>query len=456
MKSLYKIKPGMAAMLGIGASLSAAWPFQAAAVQADYGLGYSTVLSNNIGRTRLDRQSEWMNVASGLLSLRELTSSIDAHVYSQLQYRQFTNGTYDNGFLLALDSAGTYTISPKRLSLTATDTFTQAPIDPTLSLAPSNQQNVNTFSAGPDATLQLSPVDDFLVGGRYSNVYFQTSLLNSSRYSGYVRLAHKFDPVVTASLNYEPSRVLFQDQSVVPDYTRHDVFARLAFAWPTNALSIDAGRTRMVPDTGATIQGTLVRGTFTRTINSTNSYSISAGQDLSDSGVGALIANPAFDGASPVPINTSEFVVGGLFRARTADAAFLHHRTYGDDHLHLFWHKYDYQTAPVLNQRLAGSVLDIGHDVNAAISGSVFGDYVRTDYDNAPRTDIDRGIGAQAIYRLNRALALTFELMYSNRSSTLFSQNFNETRGVVTLSYSRNPTTTPNNPFLNYVNPIYR
>lgn len=448
-------RPSITAVLGLSAIAFILRTSPAAALQADYGVGYSAVLSDNITRTP-DGESDWINIGRGIFSLRELSDELDARLFSQLELRHYMSSTFDDDLLLALDGAATWTIAPRRLSLTVEDVYTQVAIDPRGIMTPSNQQEANVFSIGPNFFADFSPVDRLEAGARAGYLYYEASA-DSSRYSGFARLLHALSPITTVSLNYEPMQVDYRNDSLSSsDYTRHDGYLGLRTTLFGLGLSVDGGQTLIEREGREDVDGTLARVALTRRMNSTNSMDLAASRTFSDAGTDLLNINPAVEGPFPAPISPFEFAESGIYRGDNLDWTFRHQRLYEDDRLHVFWRELEYDTAPFLSRRLQGGLIDVGYDYSATLTGSVFADYAKIEYLNAPRTDEDTGFGARAIYRIRRALFMTAEGRWSERDSTLGSQNYDELRAIFTIMYQTNPAGAADNPFLNYINPLYR
>src|SRR5229473_3890964 len=428
----------------------------ASAAQYDYGLSASALYSNNLNRTPVNQDKEWVDVFRGLFSLSENSDVLKANLYSQLEYRHYNSRIFDDQFIFGLASSATWSISPRRFSITAEDLYTQAPIDPTVVPTPGNRQNINVFSIGPNFTFRLDPVDRFDVGARATDYYYQRVNTGSNRYSGYNRLIHGLSPLTEISLNYEPTKVDYRDNILNQDYLRHDLYAGLLTRPFGTELSLAAGRTLIQRDATPDLKSDLQRLLWSRQLNSSSRFSLSASKQISDSGRDALIVNPASDVPAPVPTNPAEFVGGGIYKGRLADALYFHRRDYGDNYFHLFWRNLDYETITPLDQKVRGGDFQLGYDYSAAVSGAVFANYAKTEYLVVPRTDTDNGGGVRMIYRFRRNLSLIFESRWNQRDSTLFSQNFDEIRTILTIAYNSNPSAYVTNPFITSNYPLYR
>lgn len=440
------------------AALFAAAP--AAALEADYGVGYGTVLSNNVFLRPTDEQAEWINMFRGLFSLQDVSDRLDARFFSLLEYRQYTQTDLDDEVLLGIDSSVNWTLSPRRLTFTVEDRFTQAPITPDVAVNPFNRQDVNIFSAGPNLTLRLGRVNTAEFGGRYSNYYLEVSKNGSNRYSAYARLARQISPITRVSVNYEPSYIDYSNNAINPDYTRQDIF----FNARTNRLGLDIGfdigSTFIDRDNAAIrdVEGRLLRGTLTRQMTSDSSLTLSASDQYSDAGRDTLVVNPLLLGSqSPSAVSPTDFVGGGLYAIQAADIGYIKRRYYGNNILSAFWRQTDFENPQILlDHEIRGAYADFGIDYSAAMTTSFFGNISETNYLRVARTDRDTGIGARVIYRFLRTLSLSAEGRWSRRDSSASAFSYDELRAVLTIAYNTNYALTVGNPFLQRNNPLYR
>lgn len=446
----------IATILGISGVALVSAP--ANALDMDLGVGYSALYSDNIGRVATNEQDEWVNILRGLFSLQEISERMDARLFSQLEFRQYTQDTYDNEAMFGLDGAVTWTISPQRFTFTLEDRFTQTPASSTLAVTPGNRQDTNVLSLGPNFIFRPTRVDRAELGGRYSNTYYEVADTDSDRLWGYARWIHQVSPLTQVSVNYEPSYVDYRSDTLNPDYERQDIFLNGRTQRFGTDLSLDVGRILIERDAARDVEGTLLRARLARQMTPRSSFEIIASDDYSDAGRETLLANPLLQIIpSPTEINTTDFVGGGLFAAQQVDAAYVYTRYYGINRVNLYWRELDFESDQLmLDQRIAGVFFDLGYDHSGALSPSIFGNYSEITYHNVPREDKDYGLGARVIYRLHRSFSVGLETLISERDSNLPSFDFREWRTVLTLGYNSNYALTVGNPFLEQTNPLYR
>lgn len=442
-------------VFGVASLLMALSRTAEAAVQSEWGADYTGLYSNNIGLTRDGRQSDYVNIFRGVGAIRQKSESLVSSLNAQFENRIFTSDIYSPQFLAGFDGNATWSVIPERLHLVASDVYTQAPGDPFSAPSITNRQNTNALQVGPDLFFPFSPVNRFDLSGRYENYRYQVAGTSNQRVRGVARFTHLVSPLTHVALTYEPSSVKYNDTTVNPDYRRQDAYATLGTRVLDNGVSLDLGRTRIDFGGGGHTSGDLARFAFVRHINSRSDLDLTASKQISDAGRDRFLTNPGFDVPIPIPTNPTEFVNGGLYTGKAADAVYTYRRTYGINRIAAFWRRLNYFGIP-FDQDIWGGSADIGIDYSALWSNSVFGYYAHTRYLNVVRTDKDAGAGVRAVYRYNPRVYFTVESRYSRRVSTLYSQNWNEWRTLFTIGYYTQPPAYLLDPALNAYNALYR
>lgn len=424
--------------------------------QLDYGATYSSLLTDNLPLTP-DGDPAWVNIGRGLLSYSERSETLEASLQSVVEGRVYAaeDRDYDPEVLFSLNGRATWAVSPRRLTFTVEDVFSpQAPVDPTLAVSVLNRQNINVFSLGPNAYFYPTPATTLEVNARYVNAYYEGATTDNERLTGAARLLRAVSPRTTVSLNYEPTRVDYQDNTLNPDYTREDWFVGLGTRVWDNGLGISLGRTTIARDNAPALDGSLARVTIGRQMTRAASLDLSASREYSDAARATLIVDPSTNVVAPTPTNPSEFVGGGIFYGEAVTALYQYRRDYGVSFVHAFWRELDYEV-PLFDQRNHGVFFQLGYDYSADWTASLLGDYANIDYLEVERTDVTKGIGAQLLHRFRRDTSIFARLYRRQRDSDLASQNWQEWRAMIGIGYFTAPAAFATSPFL-FNDPIYR
>ncbi|WP_297365344.1 hypothetical protein [Acidiferrobacter sp.] len=436
---------------------------RAYAAHIEYGLGYNGIYTNNIYRSETDRQNEYINVFRGLFSYQKHGRRLDTHLDLEAMGRVFTRGTYGNDVLFGVNSLTHYIVLPKVFSLSERDIFTQAPIDPRFVMEPTNLQNTNAFSAGPNFSWYVDPIDAFKVDLRYRNFYYQkepstippTYSTSNYRWLAKTRFVHAFSRSTEASINYVPSVVRYINTVANPNYQRQDVYLGVTTRIDTIGITAQGGRTR-IEQTGqaSALSGTLARIALTDPLGPRSRLTAAADRSYGDAGRYALLEAPAANLIVPVATNPAQIVGGGLYYGRMASLTYAYRRTYGMDRVSAFWQHLHYLTS-TLSQQLEGSVFNVGYDFSDRWTDSVFGDYVKVHYYEYSANTNDYGGGMRVRYRLSPDLSVSLEGLYDRGVSTDPVLSYTEWRAIVGISYLTNPNRMRTDPFVHYTNAIF-
>lgn len=438
------------------------YPGAAQAAHIEYGLGYDGVLTNNIYRSPTNPQREYINMLRGLFSYQEHSRRLNTHLDLEAIGRQFVYGTYQNDVLFGVNSLTHYIVIPKVFSLSERDIFTQAPIDPRFVLSPTNLQNTNAFSAGPNFSWYVDPIDAFKVNLRYRNFYYQTEpstfpitySTSNYRWVAKTRFVHAFSRYAKASINYVPSEVFYQNTVVNPDYRRQDVYLGLDAHLGNAGLLAQGGRTR-IEQSGqpGALTGGLERLALTDHTGPRSRVTLAGDESYGDAGRYSLLEAPAQNLLVPVATNPSQIVGGGLYYGRMANLSYAYRRPYGTDQISAFYQHLRYLTA-TLSQQLEGGVFNLGYDFSDRFTDSIFGDYVKIHYYNFNADTRDFGGGMRVRYRLSPDLSVSLEGMYDRGVSSDPVLSYNEWRAIIGVSYLTNPNRMRTNPFVHNTNSV--
>lgn len=450
-------------MLGVGSCALAVFCARAQASHIEYGVGYDGIFTNNIYRQATNKQREFINEPRALFSYQKHSRRIDTHLDLEAIGRQFVYGTYNNDVLFGVNSLTHIVVLPKIFSLSERDIFTQAPIDPRFVMEPTNLQNTNAFSAGPNFSWYVDPIDAFKVDLRYRNFYYQkepstfpiTYSTSNYRFVAETRFVHAFSRRTKASINYVPSEVFYRNTVVNPDYRRQDVYLGLDTRLGNAGVTVQGGRTR-IEQTGSTgtISGTLARLGVDERLGPRSRIVLAADRSYGDAGRYALLEAPAQNLVVPVATNPSQIVGGGLYYGRMASVGYEYRRPYGVDRINAFWQHLHYLTT-TLSQRLEGGVFNLGYDFSDRFTDSIFGDYVKIHYLDFNANTRDFGGGMRLRYRLSPDLSVSLEGMYDRGLSTDSALAYSEWRGIIGISYLTNPNRMRTNPFVHYTNTVF-
>jgi hypothetical protein len=275
-----------------------------------------------------------------------------------ISYYSYLDDTYDDQVFGGVNLFAEYDIAQDWLTWVAQWNFGQADVNPFESSNPGNVQNVSYFTTGPDLKMRFGPRTSVVVGGRYSNVTYETTRGDNERLQGTVSLRHEISERTTLSLNGSAERIEYKYVPPGSDFDRQEAYAAVTLQGQRTTLGLEGGMT-WLHDRGETFDGPLYRITLNRQVGGYSSLRLSAGKEFSDAGdvfrYGNTIGGGGFEETegifdNPDPFERDFVTVGWTTdRERTQFTAYLN------------WSDESYETLTQLDRTLSGARLELTH-----------------------------------------------------------------------------------------------
>ena len=437
-RSIYSLLGHTVAALVITANLM---PI-ARAAETSSNVGYSLEHTDNVRLVPNNKKDEWTHVLSAGLSYLENSKTLDARVHAQAAYRKYKNNTFSDDTVLGSDANLLWRILPDRFSWTLEDYLTQTAIQSLRPDTPSNRQQTNVFTTGPDFKLRLSPVHALQFGVRHTRNTYETSDLDNTRNSGTVKWIYQSSPSTSLSLNYDAQKVDYDNKILNPNFDRQDAFLGIENRLSSNIFVLNAGATSIQREKVPDENGSLGRFSWTRLVSPVSTFVLSISSELSDVGRQALAAGQT---ASPnqqsVP---GASVTGDVFRTKSASVTYTHRRAFGSDVIGLFKSKSEYKLSHAEEERKGGN-FDISYEFSGDLAASVFARYVKTESTVVTPAAVftDKNYGLRFSDHLTRNLNLELVLSQNRRDNVDILQRYTERHAMLTLSYSNSGYRSP-------------
>ncbi|HHJ13947.1 MAG TPA: hypothetical protein ENJ79_06155 [Gammaproteobacteria bacterium] len=424
----------------LAALLLAAPP--ALALETDVGVALKVEYSDNIGLTARDEQEEWQRGGLFGFSLVEETPVVSADVRALAEYRNFRNNTFSDDWRGDGSVSLAWHMLPQRLSWEVEDYFVTLLQDTQAPDTPGNQINTNVFSTGPLANIRFSATHRAELGARYSRFSYEDRASDSDRMRGLASYFRRLRPAVEASLNGMVENVQFDQDALVPDYLRGDLFLGASSGNPLNTWTVNAGLSYIDRERQKDVDGFLARAVWRRYFRATSYVDINAYAQYTDTGLNLLTAG----GQQRILTTASEQVSGDLFYDKRAE--FIYHLGLGQSSIDASFQlrEEDYETQP-LDRETIGGRLSYSMNRSTALTSSVYVQYLRYDYTDDDRTDDDVRAGLSLNYRFSRSLSLVGRYNFNYRDSTRPVSDYRENRIMFYVFYGRDPFTYRVSPF---------
>ena len=305
------------AVAALGLPLACAVRAQGVPDGFNFGVDAGIGESDNVTLVDTGRLHQTFALADLDFSLQEKGSRLVEDVVGDFTYLDFLQHAYSNELLGHLNGTLSYALLPDSLTWTLQDNWGQAQVNPFGPLTPSNLQNINYLTTGPDWYARLGSTTFLDVTGRYARSDYQAASFASNRYIGSLQLGEELSAHSSASLVGTFQRVTFDNTTLNPDYDLGSVYGRYELHGARTDLSANLGGSR-ISSGGTSNTGALGQLQLTRKLSSAASLVLSAGRQLTDASAefnslqtaGATpnavnVNSPA--NAAPAPVSASVF-----------------------------------------------------------------------------------------------------------------------------------------------------
>jgi hypothetical protein len=435
----------------------------ALAVTINYGVDAGIGETDNVNLVSSDKTSQTMAIADADFSLQEQRRLFDVNATGAFSYLDFLQGAYSPELIGRFDGLARFALIPERLIWVLQDDFGQAQIDPFAPVTPTNRENINYLSTGPDLNLHLGGLGFLDVTARYARTEYQVSPFNSNRLSGDVALGRALSAGSSISIQVSTERVLFENTTVNTDFDRSSAYGHYEIQGSRTEVKADLGATRV--DAGETsLTGPLAKLLLTRTLSAAAKLTFSAGRDITDAGtsfstlqsgalggigtVGAIgtgsggPANPTSPLGAPGATGTigtigtvPAAVTSANYTITYASAGWEYERNRTTFRLNGQWEKDAYDGEPLLDLNRGTVQLSVERKFTPALSAQLIGSLYRTDYTNNNYTETDGLIGAVVTLRAGRNLEVKLRCDHASRVAEGNATGYTENRAFLTVGY---------------------
>jgi len=375
-------------------------------------------------------REEWVGIGALGLWAEHQGPSLVTEVVGEVEHRDYRDDEFEDETLFSMDAVGALTIYPDALTWWTEDYFRQATIDPFAPPTPTNRQDANFFSTGPEATARLAPVHSFVAGARYSQYYFSRSILDSIRPSAYGRWEYDVSTRTDVSLNAEAEFVDYADESINDNYERVDGFVTVETELARGSIELDGGLSRIDRNRLEDVDGYLARVLWEYELNTASSISLYGLSEYTD--VGQDIYRSVRRGTSVGIFN--EQLTGDIYQVNEAELSYRRDNGMGGIEIAARTRKEDYEDEPRDRDRKM-IIGEIDYGISRLTTGIIRAWYREDDYEQIDRSDQDTFFSVVLDNRLGRSLYIDVELSRRERDSSAPGASFDENRGLIMLRY---------------------
>lgn len=419
-----KLLEAAVAILCLGMSTSAAAQSSGTVFGLNAGLGHS----DNITRVPSGEVDESFGTA-GMVMNAEAVGRLSYSIDADVGYVEYLDDTFDSEVVGGLIGVVNYQFVPDRFSWTFEDTYGQAQLNPFRPDTPDNRESVNFFSTGPDIAVPLGTRNFFDIGGRYSDARYEDSALDNTRVGGTAALRRQLTTSSLVALGVQADEIEYDDVAV--QYDVQNAFLRYAVDTSRTQLALDVGVTELDRD-GETNDGTLLSLSFARELSGSTSFSIAAGQRFSDASdvFRALQRRSSIEPETSPTESTSD-----AFKYRYATVGFAFQKNRTDMGFDVGLNQERYLEQVDRDREYLNYSVYLGRRLSRSLRASIRARWLENDYDNVDFDSEDMRLRGALSWRAGARTFVELEINYSDRSSSVPANDYEENRALITFSY---------------------
>ena len=409
----------------------------AAAETLAYGVDVGVGESDNVTLVPTNKVSQTMALADVDFDIKKQTRLLDLNAKGDFTDINYLQGAYGNQLIGRFDGAAHVALIPERLTWALTDHFGQAALDPFTPTTPTNLENINFVSTGPDLNLRLGPTSFFNASARFARAQYQTSPFNSNRLAGNLAWGLQLSAQSSASLNGQTERVLFDNTVLNSDFEHTSGFGRYEVQGARNDFSADLGATT-ISQSGSSTTGGLARIQLARKLSAAAKLTLQVGRDLTDASTSfSNLQSGAIGvvGTAPAPLTSNSYTT------HYASPGWEYQRNRTTFALSGRWERDIYGGQPQLDYTRSGAEFRVDRRLTRALTAEILGRYYKTDYPHAivaPANGSagfdDELIAGILTWRHGRGLEVRLKCEHDARVA-MGINGYRENRAILTVGY---------------------
>jgi hypothetical protein len=424
-----------------------------------YGVDAGIGETDNVTLVPTDKVSQTIAVADFDLALNEQTRLLDIKATGNFSYLDYLQDAYRGQLIGRFDGQGQVAIIPEHLSWALQDSFGQAQIDPFAAASPTNREDINYVSTGPNLALRIGSLGFFEATARYARTQYEVSPFDSNRFLATVAVGRRMSPSSNLSVNGSSEHVEFDNTVVNTDFNRSSVYGRYQIGGARTSVDANLGLTR-VNQGNDSVTGPEAKLEISRKLSTAAKLTFTLGRDVTDGstafngatgfggppggvtptpgsgGVSALPGGPATGiGATPAAVTSSNYTI------TDAALAWQYERNRSTFMLSGRWERDSYAGQPLLNVSRGDAEFRVVRKLTRALTAEVSGSLLRTQFVNTDYAETDGLVGAGLNFREGKGLEIRIRYAHTTRIASGFGSGsgYDENRVFLTVGYRPRP-----------------
>ena len=396
-----------------------------------YGVDVGIGETDNVTLVSMDKVSQTIAVTDADIDLKEQSRLFNVDAKGNFSYLDYLQNAYSNQLIGRFDGTAQASLIPGRMTWALQESFGQAQIDPFAAATPTNLENVNYVSTGPDFALRLGPTVFLDLSARYARATYQSEPFDSNRLMGTGALGRALSAQSSISIDASFTRAMFDNTMVNTDFDRSSLYGHYEIGGARTDLVANLGIIK-VDEGGESITGPLAKLKLSRKLSSASKLTFTFEHTITDASTGfAGLQSGAIGGivtGSAAQSQNNYTVTYGM-----VDWEYTRNRT-------IFgvsgnWEKDSYSGQPQQDLTHGTAEFRIERRLSPVFSIQLRGSVSRTEYSNVDYTETDGLVGAALTFREGRGLEIRLRCDHINRDVSGNGSGYTENRAFLTIGY---------------------
>jgi hypothetical protein len=414
----------------------------ALAENLSYGVAVGVGETDNVTLTPTEKVSQTLAVADIDFLVAEERRLFDISAKGNFSYLDFLQGAYNDELIGRFDGLAHVELVPGIVTWALKDDFGQAQIDPFATATPTNLENINFLSTGPDLKLRLGTLGFVDVAARYAHTQYQVSPFDNNRYTGSIAVGEPLSAFSVVSLNGTAEHVVFDNTLVNTNFERYGLYGGYELQGVRTGITANAGVIQVDQDLHPTT-GPVLKLQGVRKVSPAAVLTFSAGRTLTD---GSASFGNLHSGASGVIDNAPASQTSTNYTVSYASAQWTYNRSRTTFSLSGTWEKDDYVGMSSLDLKREGMEFNMQRRLSQVLTAQLIGSIEKTDYRQHNFVDTDGQVGLRFTLHDARGLELRFDYAHNFRIVSGVGTGYEANRAQLTVGYRPKPPDQAGNP----------
>jgi hypothetical protein len=401
-----------------------------------YSARMTAAEESNPNHLLLAENNESSESLHGQVAFTQNGYEIDMRLIGSMDTTNYHNDNIPDTTAAQLNTDVLWIISPSQFEWYLGDVYTQTAIDSTSNISPSNQQNINASSFGPNYTIRLDKRGGLLLQARINDYYYENDDTDNDRYIGVSRFEYDISSTVRIAAGYEYTVISYDNNIDNIDYVRNDIYASMNHHKSFYELDLLVGGTDVNRDRAMDINEPRFALSMLNRRSWTTDIRMAYLNDISDA------SNDIFSINTHIAQNGSILLssISDLYKRKTAALDIT--KAVSSGQVLVSWREtsadyYDENTLDQINNRLS-----FVYELNTSSRARLVTNITRqeTEYTNRliPRTDEDSLVSINYTYSASRHVNLSARVESNSRESTSALENYDNNRIMLSIEYVSN------------------